>query len=105
LPDADFPAVDHPTAGDWLVWADRAVEAVLEATISAMVVEGGQVMSAPREWTALTIRKSLDGSITISVVDPWSGVVAEVETLASAFRMIEELDRAHNFTGTIPITV
>lgn len=62
-------------------------------------------MTTPKEWDALTIRKMLDGSIIISVVDPWSGTKVDVETLTSAFKLIEEIDRTHNFTGTLPISV
>jgi hypothetical protein len=62
-------------------------------------------MSTPKEWNALTIKQLPDGTVAISVHDPWARKTTELASLASALELIEELDRTHNFTGTIPIIV
>jgi len=62
-------------------------------------------MTTPTEWNALTVTKMPDGTVKISVEDPWAGKTTEFETLPSAFELIEKLDREHSFTGTIPIIV
>ena len=88
-----------------LLCGQEEVIKALAVTIARRSRGVHDMTSTFKEWNALTIKKLPDGTIEISVYDPWADKKIEVETLAQALKTIEQLDREHAFTGTIPIVV